>query len=209
MATNTEVKNRIIQEASKLFFHEGIRAITMDSVANHLGMSKRTIYEYFADKDTLLAACIAYHHEKGLQEWNAIGLESHNILEIFCKYMASTTEHVLKMGVDMMKEIKKYHHKVYETTFLSYENQRDCLTYQAIEQGIKEGFFMPDVKVPIVSVMLKKHFEIFLSPDSNLFSQYSLKEIHDNCMMIILRGICTEKGITEMQKCLKKYESMK
>jgi AcrR family transcriptional regulator len=53
-----EIRNRIIEGAAELFKNYGIKSVTMDSLANHLGISKRTIYEAFSDKDELLTGVL-------------------------------------------------------------------------------------------------------------------------------------------------------
>ena len=57
-------RERIIEGAAELFKTYGIKSVTMDSLANHLGMSKRTIYEVFSDKDELLIGVLKRMAEK-------------------------------------------------------------------------------------------------------------------------------------------------
>ena len=59
-----EIRERIIEGAAHLFKIYGIRAVTMDSLASHLGISKRTIYEVFSDKDELLVSVLQWMGEK-------------------------------------------------------------------------------------------------------------------------------------------------
>lgn len=56
-----EVKDRIIRQALKSFADHGIKSVRMDDIANSLKISKRTLYEIFADKETLLTECLLYH----------------------------------------------------------------------------------------------------------------------------------------------------
>src|SRR5215471_4248511 len=62
-----EVKERIMVKAEELFMQYGIRSVSMDDIANSLGMSKKTLYQYYADKDELVVAVVAAHIE-GMQE---------------------------------------------------------------------------------------------------------------------------------------------
>jgi AcrR family transcriptional regulator len=62
-----EVKRRIIEQASNMFFRYGIRTITMDEIAESLGISKRTLYESFATKEDLLKECIEFQHSENLK----------------------------------------------------------------------------------------------------------------------------------------------
>ena len=54
------LQNHVIATAQKLFYKEGVRAVTMDKVAQSLRMSKRTLYELFTDKEDLLVAAASY-----------------------------------------------------------------------------------------------------------------------------------------------------
>ena len=55
---NKELRNRIIDKAAVLFTRHGIKSVTMDYIASQMGISKRTLYENFKDKDQLLLECI-------------------------------------------------------------------------------------------------------------------------------------------------------
>ena len=53
-----EQQERIVVKAHELFMRYGIRSISMDEIATHLGISKKTIYQFFADKDALVASVV-------------------------------------------------------------------------------------------------------------------------------------------------------
>ena len=53
---NTELQQRIIKQATRMFFCNGIKSVTMDMIASQLGISKRTLYENFKEKNELLLA---------------------------------------------------------------------------------------------------------------------------------------------------------
>ena len=55
---NTELQQRIIKQATRMFFCNGIKSVTMDMIASQLGISKRTLYENFKEKNELLLACL-------------------------------------------------------------------------------------------------------------------------------------------------------
>ena len=67
-----EVRERIIVESGHLFGRYGIRTMTMDALAEEMGISKRTIYERFKDKDTLLMEVLRYY--KNLTEQESLKL---------------------------------------------------------------------------------------------------------------------------------------
>ena len=63
-----EVRDRIVIESGQLFARYGIRSMTMDALAEEMGISKRTIYERFKDKDTLLLEVIKYFKQRTAEE---------------------------------------------------------------------------------------------------------------------------------------------
>jgi AcrR family transcriptional regulator len=56
-----DVKQRIMIKAAELFMQYGIKSVSMDDIANSLGMSKKTLYQYYADKDELVEAVVESH----------------------------------------------------------------------------------------------------------------------------------------------------
>ena len=54
MPPNMEPKDRILEKSDELFNRYGIRSVSMDDIASQLGMSKKTLYQYYADKDELV-----------------------------------------------------------------------------------------------------------------------------------------------------------
>jgi AcrR family transcriptional regulator len=65
-ATSTDTRERIISAASKLFYGEGIRAVSVDAVAEKAGLTKRTLYYHFRSKDDLVAAYLEVRDQPNL-----------------------------------------------------------------------------------------------------------------------------------------------
>ena len=63
-----EIKERIQSKAHELFLQYGIRSVSMDDIATQLGMSKKTLYQYFTDKDEMVDAVLHYEIEHGQQD---------------------------------------------------------------------------------------------------------------------------------------------
>jgi len=72
MTTDTEVRERIISYAREHFMHEGFSKVTLDEIATELGMSKKTLYKYFEDKEDLLRAGIEENLRNIAREIDAI-----------------------------------------------------------------------------------------------------------------------------------------
>ena len=84
-ALRAELRERIIDTAVEAFTKHGIKSITMDEIAASLGISKRTLYEVFSDKETLLEACVLRRQEKEEQYLKEILAVASNVLEVILK----------------------------------------------------------------------------------------------------------------------------
>src|ERR1700759_5292531 len=75
-----EVKERILTKAADLFMRYGIRTITMDEIAAQLGISKKTIYQFFTDKDDMVSAVIDQERRKNEAECEAFRHQAENAI---------------------------------------------------------------------------------------------------------------------------------
>lgn len=88
MTSKMQVKSvqyKVIATAQKLFYKEGVRAVTMDKVAHSLRMSKRTLYELFADKEDLLVACIEDSHKEFNDKMRAVTKPEDSVIDIILR----------------------------------------------------------------------------------------------------------------------------
>src|SRR5258708_13443815 len=91
-----EVKERILSKAADLFMRYGIRSITMDEIATQLGISKKTIYQFFTDKDDMFSAVIDVEIRKNENECN-LSLDQ-----------AENAVHQIFLALESLNEILKY-----------------------------------------------------------------------------------------------------
>ncbi len=105
---NTEVRNNIIEVAVKAFHKDGIKAVTMDHIAHLLSMSKRTLYQVFRDKESLLLACIKKHQEEERLFVEKTKGETDNVLEILLKFFKMSLDDVRHVNPKFFTEMRKY-----------------------------------------------------------------------------------------------------
>ena len=77
----TDTRDKILEGASGLFLRYGIRSVSMDNIASHLGMSKKTIYQYFRDKDEIVYSVTEAHVQGERQQFGEIANKSKNAIE--------------------------------------------------------------------------------------------------------------------------------
>lgn len=196
-----ELRGRIITAATEAFTSQGIKSITMDDIAAALGISKRTLYEVFSDKESLLKECILKmraEREKYLQE---VFEHSHNVLEVILTVFQKSIEVFHQTNKRFFEDLKKYP-KVYEIM----KNRQDSdsqKTMSFFKTGVEQGIFRADVNFAIVNLLVKEQFDVLLNTD--ICNKYPFVEVYESIMFTYIRGISTEKGAKVLKDFIQEY----
>jgi AcrR family transcriptional regulator len=194
MDTEKMVRNRIIEEAAELFARAGVKSTTMDDIARHLGISKRTIYENFKDKEELLTACIETFQDRNMAFADIVFRKAENVAEALLVLLRKGAEQALQWKLDMLSDIRKYYPQVYKNSLLRFSDYRHRKMEELIRRGMDEGVFRANLNPKIIA-----HF--FCSQDNvetlneKSIEKFPITEIFENMVVTFLRGVCTPKGI--------------
>ncbi|GCB37624.1 TetR family transcriptional regulator [Bacteroides faecalis] len=196
-----ELRERIIMTSTEAFTSKGIKCITMDDIAAALGISKRTLYEVFADKETLLKESILkiqQDRDKYLQE---VYEHSSNVLEVILAVFQKSIEIFHKTNKRFFEDIKKYP-KVYAMM----QDRRDSDSEKTMfffKSGVEQGIFRSDVNFAIVNLLVREQFDVLLNTD--ICSEYPFIEVYESIMFTYIRGISTEKGAKVLEDFIQEY----
>ena len=200
-----EIQERIIQKAVELFRRYGIRSVTMDEIASQLGISKKTIYQYFTDKNQLVDAVaekeILFSQESCLRD---IAASSNAIHEIF--HVMEFVEIMLRnMNPAMLNDLEKYHPSGYKK-FLEYKNMFlfDVIK-RNLERGIKEALYRPDMNVEIIARLRLENIMLGFNPEVFPPSKFNLATLQQEIIEHFLYGVATLKGY----KLILKYKQQR
>jgi len=188
-------RQKITEEAALMFRTYGIRAVTMDMLAAKLGMSKRTIYEVFRDKDELLKGVIKWMTQKQREVITKYFNESDNVVEAIFKMLDLMADHFQKMSPAFQMDMKRYHRIILDNP----DEMQDLPYYsnnsEILSRGIKEGVFRDDINVEITNKCMLE--VVRMSNDKDVFppDDFTNKDIIRNFYLNYLRGISTPKGL--------------
>jgi len=190
-----DYKQRILEEAAIMFRTYGIRSVTMDMLATQMGISKRTIYEVFHDKDELLTGVLKLMAIKQREVMGKILGESENVIEAIFKMLDLMRDHFRNMSPAFQMDIKRYHHDVMKKLGEGNELPYYRNNSEIIEQGIKEGIFRKDIDVEIINKCMLE--VVRMSNDKEIFppDDFLSKDVIRNVYINYLRGISTQKGL--------------
>ena len=193
-------RDRIIEGAAELFRTYGIKSVTMDSIATQLGISKRTIYEVFSDKDELLIGVLTWMGEKQKGLLKRIISESENSIVAIFRMLEINRDYIQELSPAFQSDLKKYHHEVLmkivdKSEMPDYHNNKEV-----IENGIKENLFRNDVNPDLANRCLYNLGRSIMNHDLYPFELFSRRDVIRNVFINYLRGISTPAGLDLIAK---------
>ncbi len=195
-----EAKERILIKAEELFMQYGIRSVSMDDIANSLGMSKKTVYQYYADKDELVDAVVDGHINDIQHDCVQCREEAKDAVHEIFITMERIMEEFSNMNPMVLYDLEKFHFKSYQR----FRDHKDKFLAQMIrnniEWGIRDELYRPEMNI---DVMCKFRLESMMIPfNVALFppGKYNLAQLSEEIIQHFVYGMATIKGHKLIQK---------
>lgn len=201
----TELKQRVIQVALNEFRVQGIKAVRMDDLASQIGISKRTLYEMFKDKEELLMDCLLYSNQREKERVNDIRSKSKNVLEVIFGVFLYSIEMLHETNKLFFEDIKKYPAAYKLVQEVRNIDSKEKMAF--FRQGVEQGIFRSDINYPIVNELVKQQFNLLVNTD--FFSHHPFLDVYESIMFTYLRGISTVEGARMLEMFIKEYRGNK
>ena len=182
----------------------GPASMTMDDVAHACGISKRTLYETFPDKRTLILECLRHEHELKNAEVEKIFATSSNCFEAMFRVYTRAKLMYEKTSVAFVNDIKRLYPDIFEQHINSEKTTVDGLASvlrKAQEQELVIKRINPEIAAYLFVLSMR---ELHTSPNT---AKYGFKQadVFEHMFISFLRGVATIKGI-EMIDYLEKQQ---
>jgi AcrR family transcriptional regulator len=189
-----DIKEHIQQKSHDLFMRYGIRAVSMDDIALQLGMSKKTLYQYYADKDELVDAVLAFEISRGQHDCLNCSASAKDAVDEIFLTMEMIVEQFRNMNPTVLHDMQKFHYPSFQK-FMKYKNE---FLYEVIrknmERGIKEELFRPEINIDILSRFRIESMMLAFNIDIFPPRKYNLAHVTREIIEHYLYGLSTLKG---------------
>jgi AcrR family transcriptional regulator len=189
-----DTKTRTQEKANELFRRYGIKSITMDEIASQLGVSKKTLYQYFSDKDELVESVVRNTIRFAQQVCDKNKEVSKDAVHELFAAMDFVQEIFSEMNPAMMYDLERFHPKAYRH-FLDHKNK---YLYEVIKdnlrRGIKEELYRPEINVEIIARFRLEGMMLAFSQEIFPSTKYNLAELHQALIEHFLFGVASIKG---------------
>ncbi len=195
-----DLRHKIKEEASILFFKSGIRKVTMEDIAIKMGISKRTIYETIKNKDELISICLQGLSENYKKRHLEIKANSANVIEHIITAMKKGIIEFTSINPLFFKDLKKYYPEHYAKFFIEQSDKIYTGIYNNLSDGMEEGIFRQDIEKKIVAEIFL--VQLITVSNKNRFNdqKYNYPDVIQNLIINFLRGISTQKGIATIDR---------
>lgn len=194
-AYRKELRERILTTALKEFFQRGLRAVRMDDIAKQLGISKRTLYEIFKDKEELLYECVKYSCEKEHEEILARREDCKaDVMEMLVNFIQIRLASMTSANPAFFTELGRY--KRVLDYLLAYRKVRGDDGKYFIGLAQQQGYIRTDIDMDLLGRIFQISVDNIMKTE--LFKQFELPIIFRNLLFVWMRGISTEKGINKI-----------
>ena len=189
-----DIRERIITECNKMLMSVGPASMTMDDVAHSCGISKRTLYETFPDKRTLISECLRHEHEVKNAEVEQIFATSDNCFEAMFRVYTRARAMYEKTSVAFVNDIKRLYPDIFEQHINSEKTTVDGISRvlrKAQDQGLVIKRINPEIAAYLFVVSMR---ELHNSKNAEKFG-FKQSDLFEHVFISFLRGVATIKGI--------------
>ena len=189
------MKEKIISKSEELFFSLGFKSVTMDDIANAMGISKKTIYAHFSNKTELVEVVtfsVLDHISEGIDRINAASI---NPIEELYDIKMFVINYLKSVKVSPQHQLKKYYPQIYQRLQIKQFEKMHSSFENSLKMGMNTGLFRPDIDVNFISRLYFNGVtairDISVFPESDFDKNY----LFESYLEYHLRAITTLKGL--------------
>lgn len=197
------MREKILLEADALFVRYGVKSVTMDDIAAALGISKKTIYQYFQDKRDLVKTCTMRQCAQRDENFETIQGMSKNAIDELVLISKAIRENILDLNPLLLMEIKKYYSEAWKIFLEFKENNFYKSLVKTIERGKAEGYFREEIDAEVLAVMRMQQMQDVFEATVYPKAEFDYKEVQVQLMNHFMHGLLTYKGREVLDKYYK------
>jgi TetR/AcrR family transcriptional regulator, cholesterol catabolism regulator len=196
---------KILGASAELFSQYGFKTVTMDDIARRAGISKKTLYQHFANKEEVVNESVIWYKNNTTANCAAVLNDAENAVEAMVKMLAFFDEMHKRINPMAMFEMQRFFPQAYKT-FRDMLVEKDVVMIRDnILQGIKEGVYRDDVNADLMARYRLETSMLILQPNLLVNDRNSLMSVAMEIGEHFLYGLMTPKGEKLYQKYKTKY----
>jgi len=199
---NHGMEEKKLREIGEMFMTYGVRSVSMDDIARHLSISKKTLYLHFKDKNELVKVITESFIDERQAEYDDATEKASNAIEELYLMSICLRKHFSEINPSLIFDLKKFHKDAWDV-FVDYEH---ITVYESIKnnliKGVDEGYYRKDFDVKVLAKLRVE--QVHMSFDPHVFpkDEFDFTEVQVQMFDHFVYGVLTEKG----RKLYEKYK---
>jgi len=191
---------RILSESLRLFKKNGIRSVSMDDVSKELGMSKKTIYQFFANKSELVESVLNHMHDKEQLPCLGEAAANMNAIDILLAVSKNVSVQLKDMNPINAYELQKYYPAIYREFVIRKRDHVFEQVKQNFTQGIAEGIYRNDLDIDLVARLYIQKLVDVHDPEFLSSVNFGFEKVFQVMFDNHIRGIANAEGLAYYEK---------
>lgn len=188
------IKEKILKGSEELFMRYGVRSISMDDIARHLAVSKKTLYQHFADKEDIVTVACESHLARQVDEFKLIRKTAKNALEELFHLSVCLKRNMEAMNPSLLFDLQKYHPRAWRVWLEHKHTFIGDSVVKNLKQGIAEGYFRPEMNPEIIATVRLELVQLAFNDDLFPRDRFRLPDVQAQIFDHFVFGLLTEKG---------------
>jgi TetR/AcrR family transcriptional regulator, biofilm operon repressor len=193
------MKDKIIKKATDMFLKLGFKSVTMDDIACEMCISKKTIYKYFSNKETLIEEGTEVVHQNIHRLMEEVIAQNHNAIAENFQMREMFKQMFQSFDQSPAYQLKKHYPEIYAKMMANEIEDCSQMFRQNIVKGIAEGLYRKETDV---EAAVKFYYTLIFSINENTMMEKDAYELEAKALEYHTRAIATPAGILELQKQL-------
>ncbi len=197
-----EKKEYYLEQIGKLFLRYGLRGITMEEISDELGVSKKTIYNYFESKADIVDMLLQRHlNNKNESMWEAIS-HGKNAIEILIGITNLMKETIQDIPPLVKRDLVKHFPLQLKKSNEALKNKIYEYIKQNVLKGIDQGLYRSNLNVELIARHYVVSFDRYIRQEVMDGIDFSIDAYYEEILSYHIRGIATLKGVKILEKII-------
>jgi AcrR family transcriptional regulator len=188
-------EQQIISKSTELFRIYGVKSVSMDDIATHMTISKKTLYQFIKDKKELVRKSVEYNFNTNKSKFDDLITPELNAIEQMLTMIQFFNTIQSTHSPTMIFDLQKYYPEEFQ--FLA-QNKRKALTIfyaNNFEKGIKEGLYRKNMNTSVISRIIIFLTEMIIDNEQFTIEELCSPSFVNELYLYHLHGIVSEKGL--------------
>ncbi len=190
-----ENRNKYLLAIGEQFLKYGIKSVTMDDISKNLGISKKTLYKYFKDKDEIVNTLMSTDIESEKQIMETVCCKAVNAIEETYAFSNVIIDKLKDLNASLLYDLEKYHPKAWEV-FIHHKRHYvyGCIKNN-IERGLKEGLYRKNLNPDIIARLYSEKMDMLFDKEIFPYENYTFEEVYSEMIRYHLKGLVSKEGL--------------